>query len=51
MRRPVLLDREESFLLVVDIQEKLAPAVLDRDRVVANAARLVAAAERLQVPA
>jgi nicotinamidase-related amidase len=47
----VLLDRKESFLLIVDVQEKLAPAVLQSGRVVANAARLLAAAERLEVPA
>jgi nicotinamidase-related amidase len=46
----VLLDRKESFLLIVDVQVKLAPAVLDPDRAVANAARLVAAAQRLEVP-
>ena len=46
----MLLERQESFLLVVDVQEKLAPAVPDRDRVVANAARLVTAAARLAVP-
>jgi nicotinamidase-related amidase len=46
----VLLDRKDCFLLVVDVQERLAPAVLDRDRVVANAVRLVEAAKRLEVP-
>jgi protocatechuate 3,4-dioxygenase beta subunit len=36
----VLLDRQNCFLLVVDVQERLAPAVLERERVVANAVRL-----------
>lgn len=46
----MLLDREDCFLLVVDVQERLAPAVKERQRVVANAVRLVEAAKRLQVP-
>jgi nicotinamidase-related amidase len=46
----VLLDRKDCFLLIVDVQERLAPAVLERERVVANAGRLVAAAKRLEVP-
>ena len=46
----MLLDREDCFLLIVDVQERLAPAVLERDQVVANARRLVAAAQRLGVP-
>lgn len=46
----MLLDRNDCFLLVVEVQERLAPAVLDHERVVANAARLVDAAKRLGVP-
>ncbi len=36
--------------MIVDVQEKLAPAVIAPDRVIANAGRLVSAAERLGVP-
>jgi nicotinamidase-related amidase len=46
----VLLDREDCFLLVVDVQERLAPAVLDGERVICNAGRLATAAQRLAVP-
>ncbi len=46
----MLLDRQNCFLLVVDVQERLALAVLERERVVANAVRLVEAAKRLKVP-
>jgi nicotinamidase-related amidase len=46
----MLLDRDESTLLVVDIQEKLAPHVDGADSVVANAARLIEGAARLAVP-
>lgn len=45
------LRREESFLLVVDVQEKLAPHVAQADRVVAHAGALVRAARLLGVPA
>jgi len=46
----LLLDRNDCFLLVVDVQERLAPAVLEREQVIANAGRLVRAATRLQIP-
>jgi len=46
----MLLDRARCFLLIVDMQERLVPAVLERETVVGNALRLVAAAQRLAVP-
>lgn len=45
-----LIDRNDSFLLIVDVQEKLAPAVIAAERVVGNAGRLITAAQRLSVP-
>jgi nicotinamidase-related amidase len=45
-----LIRRAESLLLVVDIQEKLAPAIHDNERVAANSVRLLQAAAQLQVP-
>jgi nicotinamidase-related amidase len=45
------IGRETSFLLIVDMQEKLVPALEQPERVVANAARLLTGAERLGVPA
>jgi len=44
------LDRDDAVLLVVDIQERLAAAMAERERVVANAGHLVAAAQLLGVP-
>jgi nicotinamidase-related amidase len=44
------IGRDSSFLLIVDMQEKLVPAVELPDRVVANAARLMTGAARLEVP-
>jgi nicotinamidase-related amidase len=46
----MLLRREQSLLLVVDIQEKLAPAISNADGVVANVAKLIRAAQQLHVP-
>lgn len=45
------IDPARSALLVVDIQERLMPAIHDRETVVANSARLLKAAELLGVPA
>jgi nicotinamidase-related amidase len=44
------LDRESAVLLVVDIQERLAAVMAERERVVANAGHLIAAARLLGVP-
>jgi len=44
------LDRDRSVLLVVDIQERLAPHIHDRDGVVARSAALIAAARRFRIP-
>ncbi len=44
------LDRETSALLVIDFQSRLMPAIVEGPAVVANARRLVDAAELLGVP-
>ena len=44
------MNRENSALLVVDFQSRLMPAIDDGASVVANARRLLDAAEMLQVP-
>ncbi len=46
----MLINAEESFLLVIDIQEKLLPTMHDPDQVVANTSILIKAAARLSVP-
>lgn len=46
----MLLDRAQSLLLVVDVQEKLAPAIHEGAAAIANNRRLLAATERLDVP-
>ena len=46
----MLLKATESVLIVIDLQSRLVPAVADHDRVVANAAILMRAARRLDVP-
>jgi nicotinamidase-related amidase len=44
------IDRDRSLLLVVDLQAKMVPAIEDHERVVANVAWLVRAAQRIGVP-
>jgi nicotinamidase-related amidase len=47
---PRKLNREDSILVLVDIQEKLAAAVLDRQKVVSNVLRLVKFAKLIGLP-
>ena len=47
----MLIRREDSLLLVVDIQERLAPAIHDAEAATANNVRLLTAAAQLAVPA
>ena len=50
MSAPRLLRAEESRLVVVDVQQRLVPAIHDAERVVASIAWLVGVAARLGVP-
>jgi len=49
-RSPELLSRCDSALLVVDVQEKLMPAIPGSDRLIWNVRRLLDAAKILHVP-
>jgi nicotinamidase-related amidase len=44
------LRREESFLLVIDVQEKLAPHVQGHEQVISRSAALIRAASLLRIP-
>lgn len=46
----MLIRREASLLLVIDIQEKLAPAIFEAERVIRNSVRLLQGAQQLGVP-
>ena len=46
----MLIERDRSCLLVVDVQEKLAPAITGAAAVVGNTSILMRAAARLGVP-
>lgn len=46
----MLMHHDQAHLVVIDIQERLAPAVHDVGPVIANAARLIQYAARLDVP-
>jgi nicotinamidase-related amidase len=47
----MLIRRDDSLLLVVDLQQKLAPAIHDSERVIANSVRLLDGARQLAIPA
>ncbi|MFZ1244061.1 MAG: hydrolase, partial [Azonexus sp.] len=46
----MLIRRDDSLLLVVDLQEKLAPAIFEGERVIRNSIRLLDGAGKLGVP-
>jgi nicotinamidase-related amidase len=46
----MLIDADRSLLLVIDLQEKLLPAIHDHERVAADVLWLVRAAQRIGVP-
>ncbi len=46
----MLIHAERSALLVVDLQEKMVPAIDDSEKVVANVIWLIRAAQRIGVP-
>lgn len=46
----MLIKRDQSLLLVVDVQAKLAPAIFEGEAAVANNVRLLAGAGQLGVP-
>ena len=49
-RSPEMMSRGDTALLVVDVQERLAPAIANHRRVVWNVRRLVDAAKVLAIP-
>ncbi|MBM7581184.1 nicotinamidase-related amidase [Caldicoprobacter guelmensis] len=44
------LKKEQSVLMVIDIQERLVPVMERRDQVIRNAQILISAAQRLDIP-
>lgn len=48
--RDMLIDRDKSLLLLVDMQERLLPAVIDSERTLRKAGLLAEAAERMNIP-
>lgn len=44
------IEAMSSFLLMIDIQERLLPAIQNKDEVLGNSAKLLTAARELQVP-
>jgi nicotinamidase-related amidase len=50
VRSPELLSRQESRLLIVDVQEKLVPRIFELDRLLTNCRTLIQGAKILGVP-
>jgi len=48
--KPSRLHRTQAALIVVDLQEKLLPAMFEKERVLGNAVRLIRAMTALNVP-
>lgn len=46
----MIIDRDRSMLLVLDLQERMVPAIHEHEQVVASAAWLVRAAQKFGVP-
>lgn len=46
----MLMNRHKSHLLIIDIQEKLAPAVLSHETLIATVSKLARVARRLGIP-
>jgi nicotinamidase-related amidase len=44
------LDKDEALLVIVDIQERLAAVMVDRERVVSNTIHLIETAKLLHIP-
>jgi isochorismate hydrolase len=49
-RNPQILDRTKTALLVIDLQEKLIPAMMDGEFVIQNAIKLIEGCKILNVP-
>jgi nicotinamidase-related amidase len=49
-RHPLLLSRDRSALLVIDLQERLMPAIPARSQIVWNTSRLIRGAQILKIP-
>ena len=49
-RNPDLMSRGDTALLIVDVQEKLLPSIIDQQRLVWNIGRLIDAATLFNIP-
>ena len=50
IRSPLLMSTNNTALIVIDVQQKLAPAIADSARAIWNIGRLIEAAKLLDVP-
>ncbi|MBQ6001376.1 MAG: isochorismatase family protein, partial [Synergistaceae bacterium] len=45
------IEAMSSFILMIDIQERLLPAMFNKDNIIANSSKLLTSARELSVPA
>src|SRR4051812_4668863 len=50
LRSRELLSRQTSLLVVIDVQEKLAPLICETERLLVNCSKLVQSAQLFEVP-
>ena len=46
----MLIDKNDSFLLIIDMQEKLVPKIHDAEKVIVQVKKLIKSAHALQIP-
>lgn len=46
----IFISRDDSILVVIDMQERLVPAVSEQEKIIANTSRLLAMADILRLP-
>ena len=49
-RSPLLMNRTDTAIIVIDVQEKLLPHIADNEEMVFNIERILEAANELQIP-
>ncbi len=49
-RSPLLMNRDDTAIVIIDVQERLLPHILDNERLIRNIGRIIAGATILDLP-